>query len=77
VIAIAGGGAFVAIWPLRTLQPPWLALASAMTIGTAVYGAILLAFDFAGLRNLMRARLNVPGSTVLPGFLGNLRFTRS
>jgi O-antigen/teichoic acid export membrane protein len=81
VIAIAGGGAFAAIWPLRTLQPPWLALASAMTIGTAVYAAILLAFDFAGsrnlLRNLMRARPSVPGSTGLPAFLGNFRFTRS
>ena len=49
-IALAAAVTSLALWPLRGLDPPWLALAGVATVGPAAYTALLLILDVGGLR---------------------------
>jgi O-antigen/teichoic acid export membrane protein len=62
--AVASAGAmFLALMPLRGMTPGFVALVVQIAAGAAVYGALVLAFDIAGLRALalawLRARRGV------------------
>jgi len=46
-----------AIWPLRMIAQPWLALASAVMLGVIVYAGAVLAFNLLGLRPILLGRL--------------------
>lgn len=59
-VALAAAVTAVAIWPLRGLEPPWLALALQGGLGATVYVATLWVFDVAGLRALLGARFGAP-----------------
>jgi peptidoglycan biosynthesis protein MviN/MurJ (putative lipid II flippase) len=55
--ATATGAMAAAIWPLRTLSPGLATLLMQVLAGVALYGALTLIFDTAGLRTLALARL--------------------
>jgi O-antigen/teichoic acid export membrane protein len=55
--ATATGAMAAAIWPLRTLSPGLATLLMQVFAGAALYGALTLIFDTAGLRTLALARL--------------------
>jgi hypothetical protein len=54
--ALATGAMTAAIVPLRSLEPPLVALLATTAAGGAVYGIIAWASDLAGLRTLARRR---------------------
>lgn len=56
-MGIAGIATALAIWPTRMIEPGWLGLLSAAGIGPAVFAAVAIAFDLAGLRNPVRCWL--------------------
>jgi O-antigen/teichoic acid export membrane protein len=58
-ILIATGAMTLAVWPTRTIDPPWLAFVSAVAIGVPVYAVLGMTFDIAGLRNMIKLRLGV------------------
>lgn len=49
-VLLATGGAAAAMWPLRALETPWLALVGAGLAGTAAFVGLLLALNVMGLR---------------------------
>lgn len=57
LVLLATGLMLAAIWPLRALLTPLPGLFAMTALGAAVYGAVLLAGDVAGLRALALARL--------------------
>lgn len=61
LVLLATGLMLAAIWPLRALLPPLPGLLAMTVLGAAVYGAVLLAGDVAGLRALALARLRPRG----------------
>jgi hypothetical protein len=48
---------FVALLPLRGMTPGFLTLVAQIVAGAAIYGAMVLVFDIAGLRGHARAWL--------------------
>lgn len=53
-VAAAGAVTLAALWPLRAIAAPWLSLAATAGTGLALYGALLIGFDVAGLRRIAR-----------------------
>ncbi len=49
-VVLAGAAMALAMWPLRALPSPWLALAAAGGAGTLAYAAVLVGLDVLGLR---------------------------
>lgn len=56
-IAVALAGMCAALWPLRGLPPGAATLLAQIAVGVAVYGALALALDVAGLRGPLIDRL--------------------
>ena len=46
-----------AVLPFNGLATPWLAALAGVSLGGAIYLSVLLAFDFAGMRGFLFARL--------------------
>lgn len=57
VILVATAVMTAAVWPLRQIGMPLLALVAGAVLGGAIYGGLTLAFDVAGLRSLIVQRL--------------------
>ncbi len=57
IVVLAALAMTAAIWPLRGLADARLALSLMLPAGAVVYGAIILAFDVAGIRNALLKRL--------------------
>ncbi|MDR3407308.1 MAG: lipopolysaccharide biosynthesis protein [Methylovirgula sp.] len=55
-VLAATAAMLLAIWPLRSIGPSWLALVSAVTIGPIVYCGLAWALDIAGIRQAVLAR---------------------
>jgi O-antigen/teichoic acid export membrane protein len=56
-VLIATGAMTGAVWPTRTINPPWLAFVCAIAIGVPVYAILVMLFDVAGLRSMVGNRL--------------------
>lgn len=52
-VLLASGWTAAALWPLRAVQPAWIALGAAALVGPLVYGGTLVLLDVAGLRDLV------------------------
>lgn len=52
-IVMATAAMVAAMWPTRGIAIPWIAFASAVITGTAVYALCILLFDIGGLRTIL------------------------
>ncbi len=57
IVFLAGAAASAAMWPLRGVQPPILALVLVAIAGTSVFGGVLYIFDLGGLVRSTTAQL--------------------
>ncbi len=56
VIVLASGVMAYAVRPLNALHSPAVAALAAIVVGGAIYGGVVLAFDVAGLRQMLAAK---------------------
>ncbi len=69
VAAIAGGALLMAsvLYPLRGTMPPVAAVVVLPALGAALYGAVLIAADIAGMRGLWRRLVSRTAGRYRPG----------
>jgi len=51
----------IAIWPLRAISSPWLALPSAVVAGIVVYAVSIFTFNLLGTRHILQNMLKLAG----------------
>jgi len=61
IVALAGAASLVAMWPLRWIDPPVLALTLVLIAGVSAFCCVLYLFDLAGMTHVTVANILAKG----------------